>query len=90
MVLFEVEAWDTSALSNVFSLVRYVLLDDMNEAYDLLPHVMASGALSNENLSEWPILQELRTDARFKDVAEELVKNAERPDSTGDEHTPRP
>lgn len=58
----EVRAWDTTAMAHRFQFARACLLDDIDEAFRLLPNVVASGEA--ENLAKWPLCDELRSDAR--------------------------
>lgn len=61
----EIDAWDTSALDPVFPFVRAALLDDLNEVFAQLPGLLKSGSLNRASLEQWPILEELRADARY-------------------------
>jgi hypothetical protein len=64
----EVEAWDVSALKPEFTLARAALLEERDEAFRLIPKLLANGSLLIESLSTWPLFRELRADPRFEDL----------------------
>jgi hypothetical protein len=66
----EVEAWDASALSGRFRLVRLVLLQRLEAALELVPALIASEEVSRGELREWPILRTLREHQGYPAVAE--------------------
>ena len=65
----EVEAWDTSALADVFVLVKHCLLEDLDAAFAVVDNALASGGLETEDISKWPILAPLRDDPRYLLIA---------------------
>jgi hypothetical protein len=66
----EVEAWDASALSGRFRLVRLVLLQELEEALGLVAAVIAAEEVSRGEFREWPILRTLREHPGYSAVAE--------------------
>ncbi len=60
----DVDAFDTSAKHPKFALVRASLLERSEEFFKILP----SAELSEANLRSWPILDEMRADARFPKI----------------------
>lgn len=64
----EIDAWDTSALDPVFPFVKAALLNDLDEAFSQLPSLLKSDSLNRASLEQWPILEELRADARYDSV----------------------
>jgi hypothetical protein len=86
----EVTEWDTSPLKTVFALARYALLDDIEAAYRLLPPLVESGELTQTDLVEWPLLEELRADPRFGEFdtrpkADERIPSHDTPPAAADE-----
>jgi len=72
----EIMAWDTSAMEPQFKLARHCLLDDLDEAFALLPGFLAFDSDHRDALARWPILEELRLDPR---CAQYLRKRGRRP-----------
>jgi hypothetical protein len=64
MVRKDVEKADFSAKSGLFQLARFVLLDNFDKAYELLPTLVDTKALTVEQLQEWPLFREFRKDER--------------------------
>jgi hypothetical protein len=67
----EVGRFDTTGLQIRFSVVRAALLDDLDQAFEILPHALetdrAAGGMIRGELLEWPILEEMRQDPRIAD-----------------------
>jgi hypothetical protein len=57
--------WDTSAFHPVFKLVRFALLNETDDAFNVLPAALDPDELTDRDLRDWPILTELRDDPRF-------------------------
>ncbi|WP_149202722.1 hypothetical protein [Actinotalea subterranea] len=74
----EVEAWDVSASSDRFKLAKAALLGEADEAFALIPGLLASGDISGIDLFEWPLLNDLRADERFKDLQDTIRSSVER------------
>jgi hypothetical protein len=62
----QIQAWDTSAMEVRFKLAKSCLLDELDEAYALVPAFLASSDSHLEALKEWPIFEELRNDSRYR------------------------
>jgi hypothetical protein len=62
----EILAFDDSALAPRFALARNALLDNTKEAMAAAERGVSSGNVSIDELSEWPVLDELRNDPAFK------------------------
>lgn len=60
----EVEAYDDTALSAQLRFVKLALLDRTDEAEAMLDDLLRTNELSPLALREWPVLKELRDDAR--------------------------
>lgn len=56
----EVEAWDTAALPQRYSLARLILLDRLDEALALANDLIAAGELRMSDWYDWPLLEGLR------------------------------
>lgn len=63
----EVERLDTSVIKPVYSLVRLALLD-RNDKFFALVDETNGNALDEQAWDEWPILDEMRQDARFEQL----------------------
>lgn len=61
----EVEQWNTGVLDPRFKLAKCALLDQLDEAFTIAEQAVAAGVLGEEALVEWPLLDEMRQDARF-------------------------
>lgn len=64
----EVEAWDTSALSPLFSAARSALLDDFDSLFAEIPDLIAQEVLLPGGLRSWPLFKEARASDRWSDV----------------------
>ena len=62
----EVEDTDFSAKEDRYSLARMALLDQENEYFKLLPRVLKSNGISEEDLFDWPLFQGIRKTKTFK------------------------
>jgi hypothetical protein len=60
--------WDVSALANRFKLARACLLDEVDEAFDLLALTLAEPKRKPGHMWEWPLFDDLRSDPRFADA----------------------
>ncbi len=69
----EVEAFDTSAKQSMFSLVKASLLEKADEFFKLLPLSIGTD-INIDEVKEWPILEEMRTDPRFAAFIEAAEK----------------
>lgn len=61
-----IQAWDPPGLE--LQLAKSALLDDTDRALELLAEVLGSGAVSATEAREWPLLEEIRRDARYEAV----------------------
>jgi hypothetical protein len=61
----QVVNWDVSALANQFKLARACLLDEIDEAFDLLATILAEPERKPGHIWGWPLLDDLRPDSRF-------------------------
>lgn len=57
----EITELDCSAMHPKFALMQAVLLDDLDQSFDLLPRC----GLTPDEVHTWPVLEELRTDPRY-------------------------
>lgn len=64
----DVRGWDTSALKGQYRLAQLVLLDELDDALKLVPHLIESKELSGGELREWPILEPLRSHGGYAEV----------------------
>jgi|GEM_PF-3535205 len=62
----EVEGWDTTALAPQFSVAQFALLDDFDQLFRLLPHVVDQGHLSPDDVRQWPLFKEAREQEAWK------------------------
>lgn len=62
--------WDVSASAARFQLVRSVLMEDFDEAFDRIPKMVANEELSLGELQSWPILEPVRSDSRWESLAQ--------------------
>lgn len=60
--------WDTSAMGQQFQLVQMALLDETDAFFRFAPIVVREGAIQEEQLTSWPIFEEVRRDPRFSDL----------------------
>jgi hypothetical protein len=65
----EVDRADYSAKSDLYQLARLALLERNDEFFALLPRALQSGAVSKQELEEWPIFSDARKDSRYADFA---------------------
>ncbi|WP_444957001.1 hypothetical protein [Microbulbifer sp. ZKSA002] len=68
----EIKDSDFSAKDPIFLLARYVLLDQMKEAFDMLPDILRSGKLCFTDLSTWPLFKILREEEAYIDIKSEF------------------
>jgi len=66
----EVEAFDCSAKNHRYELARVSLLEKTDVFFSLLPKVLGTD-ISIGELQEWPILEEIRKDARYVQTIKE-------------------
>lgn len=64
----EIEESDFSAKDSIFILAKHVLLDELDEAFNLLPAALKSEKLSFIDLNEWPLFKLLRKEERYKSI----------------------
>ncbi|CAD2223608.1 conserved hypothetical protein [Pseudoalteromonas sp. 3J6] len=64
----DVKNTDFSAKDSLFILAQHTLLDEFDEAFDLIPDVLKTDKLNFESLSEWPLFKELRAQDKYKDI----------------------
>jgi hypothetical protein len=69
----EVESADYSAKSVRYQLGHLALLERKDEFYNLLPRALQSGDLTENDLREYPIFEEMRSDQRFEQYQEKRV-----------------
>jgi hypothetical protein len=79
---------DFSALDPRFRMVRFVLLDELEPALNELKLVLASASTTPDEMREWPILEELRTDKRFEELLAAFEARTRRAKSGGSEQSP--
>jgi hypothetical protein len=46
-----------------------VLPDKLDTAFQILPNMLASEAITPENLRDWPLFRDLRGDPRYEEFA---------------------
>ncbi|MEV6212497.1 hypothetical protein [Kitasatospora sp. NPDC051914] len=68
----EVAAWDVSALDPKFLLARHCLLGNIDESMTLVRSLHSQGALTVQNILEWPLLEPLRGSASYREFAQSL------------------
>ena len=65
----DVSDWDTSALASEFVFAKTVLLDELDDAFEMLPRMLETEAISEVGLVNWPLFRELRADPRYEKFA---------------------
>jgi hypothetical protein len=66
----EVAKWDVSGSAEIFTLARLCLLEELDEAFALLPIMMEHGHVGGQALATWPLLAPLREDKRIQSYAD--------------------
>lgn len=61
-----VKDFEQSALDPKFRLAIYALMKNEEEFFRLLPIAKSAGSISDEDLAEWPVLEEMRQLPEFK------------------------
>lgn len=61
----DIEAWDASALEKKFRLAKLCLLEKSAEAIGLLHQLHESGDVTSNDIVEWPLFHDLRSDEQF-------------------------
>lgn len=61
----EIEEWEPRIYGGVFMLAKACLLDQRDEALDLLVRLMEADLVSFDDLSTWPLFSALRKDVRL-------------------------
>ncbi|MBD1854522.1 MULTISPECIES: hypothetical protein [Leptolyngbya] len=62
----EIEAADFSAKGMIFRLAKLVLLDDEKQCFELLPILLDTGALTEDDLRSWPLFRNIRQTETFQ------------------------
>ncbi|MDI2099563.1 hypothetical protein [Ruicaihuangia caeni] len=65
----EIEAWDVSGLDEIFAFAKYSLLEQLDEAFAMVPELLQRGKLSGWALAVWPLTKPLRADKRIQKYA---------------------
>jgi hypothetical protein len=79
----EVETADYSAKSLRFQLGRIALLEDFNAFYEMLPRALQAEELTVVEFKSFPIMREVRTDARFAEYEVDTPQHAPRAEVEG-------
>ncbi len=58
--------WTTKDMR--FRLANFAIRGELDRAFAILPQAIQSGSLGIQDLREWPIFAEMRTDARFETI----------------------
>jgi hypothetical protein len=85
----EVQRADFSAKSDVYQLALSALLNDRDSFFSRLRGALKSGAISEQDLREWPIFVDVRADARYAQYSPAPVKRR-RPKSKASRKTRPP
>lgn len=80
----DIEQSDFSAKDTLFILAKYSLLDEHDEAFQLIPELLRSKKLSFSDLSEWPLFKGLRELPGYKDIEREFGTTKEEIDENID------
>lgn len=68
-VLGEVRGWDVSAKDLMFQMAKHVLLDEADAARSKIERLLATSALSVDDLHRWPLFRGVRNEAWFVSLA---------------------
>lgn len=79
----EVDAWDTSALSDLYSAAKAALLEDYEELFPLLRSLVEHNELGATELRQWPLFKEGRERDEWTEI-EALLPAEPQPDETSD------
>lgn len=66
----EVEAWQADALAPVYVLAKLILLDQGDDALQMIPGLLAAGALTGEDLETWTLFDRLRAAGSLQHLLE--------------------
>lgn len=61
----EVEASDFSAKGLIFQVAHAAISDNYKKVFEMLPAILSSGELKNEDLQDWPLFQGVREQPEF-------------------------
>lgn len=64
----EVENADFSAKDSIFILAQHTLLDEYEQAFNLIPDVLKTDKLDFQDVLDWPLFKNLRKQERFEDL----------------------
>ena len=60
----EVEAWDVTGLSCIYTVARHVLLHQDEQARAMLSELLDAGEIDQSDIGTWPLFDRLRCDER--------------------------
>lgn len=68
----DIERADFSAKDPLFILAKHVLLDEFDEAFNLLPDIIRSEKIDLVDIVEWPLFKNLREQSKFEEIESEF------------------
>lgn len=72
----EIEDADFSAKDGLYQVARLTLLGRFDDVFDAIPNLLRAEKITVEQLQDWPIFREVRTDARFNTIVEPFASEA--------------
>lgn len=76
-ILKDVQNADFSAKDSIFILAQHVLLDEYEQAFNLMPDVLKTDKLNFKDVVDWPLFKELREQEGFKALENEFEESSE-------------
>lgn len=63
----EIRSWDVSGADEIYTFAKLCLLEELDDAFELLPKLVSRGKIGGRELAKWPLIAPLREDIRIEE-----------------------